>query len=70
MLDAGTPIAKVAKIVRWSTATRVRTAARYGHVTLNGLWGAVESISSTTMEEGDLANSTVLEATSATARAN
>jgi integrase len=45
MLNAGTPIAKVAKIVGWSPATMVRMAARYGHFSLNELRGAVESIS-------------------------
>ena len=34
MLNAGTPIAKVAKIVGWSPATMVRMAARYGHFSL------------------------------------
>jgi integrase len=47
MLNAGVPMAKVAKIVGWSTATMVRMAARYGHFTLNELRDAVESISST-----------------------
>jgi integrase len=46
MLNAGVPIAKVAKIAGWSTATMVRMAARYGHFTLNELRGAMESISS------------------------
>ena len=45
MLNAGIPIAKVAKIVGWSPATMVRMAARYGHFSLNELRGAVESIS-------------------------
>ena len=52
MLNAGVPIAKVAKIAGWSTATMVRMAARYGHFTLNELRGAVESISSTPFETG------------------
>ena len=51
-LNAGVPIAKVAKIVGWSTATIVRMAARYGHFTLNELRRAMESISSTTLEGG------------------
>ena len=46
MLNAGIPIAKVAKIAGWSTATMVRMAARYGHFTLNELRDAVDSISS------------------------
>jgi hypothetical protein len=50
MLNAGVPIAKVAKIAGWSTATMVRMAARYGHFTLNELRGAVESISRTPFE--------------------
>ena len=33
MLNAGVPMAKVAKIAGWSTATMVRMAARYGHFT-------------------------------------
>lgn len=45
MLDAGIPIAKVAKIVGWSPATMVRMAARYGHFNLEELRGAVDSIS-------------------------
>jgi hypothetical protein len=52
MLNAGVPMAKVAKIVGWSTATMVRMAARYGHFTLNELRGAMESISSTTIANG------------------
>lgn len=44
MLNAGVPIAKVAKIVGWSPATMVRMAARYGHFSLDELRGAVESI--------------------------
>jgi integrase len=47
MLNAGIPIAKVAKIVGWSPATMVRMAARYGHFSLDELRGAVESISAT-----------------------
>jgi hypothetical protein len=45
MLDAGVPIAKVAKIVGWSPATMVLMAARYGHFALEELRSAVESIS-------------------------
>ena len=45
MLDAGVPIAKVAKIVGWSPATMVRMAARYGHFAVDDLRSAVESIS-------------------------
>jgi integrase len=50
MLNAGTPIAKVAKIVGWSPATMVRMAARYGHFSLNELRGAVESINGAGIE--------------------
>jgi hypothetical protein len=59
MLNAGVPIAKVAKIVGWSTATMVRMAARYGHFTLDELRGAMENISSTNFAEGSLVNSRV-----------
>jgi integrase len=45
MLDAGVPLAKVAKIVGWSPSTMVRMSARYGHFSLDELRGAVASIS-------------------------
>lgn len=45
MLDAGVPIAKVAKIVGWSPATMVRMSHRYGHFALDELRSAVERIS-------------------------
>ena len=45
MLNAGTPLAKIAKIVGWSTSTMVQMSARYGHFTLDELRVAVESIS-------------------------
>jgi integrase len=45
MLDAGVPIAKIAKIVGWSPATMVRMSARYGHFDLEDLRLAVETIS-------------------------
>jgi integrase len=45
MLNAGIPLAKVAKIAGWRPSTMVRMADRYGHFTLNDLRGAVESIS-------------------------
>jgi integrase len=45
MLDAGVPLAKIAKIVGWSTSTMVQMSARYGHFTLDEMRGAVESIS-------------------------
>ena len=59
MLNAGVPIAKVAKIAGWSTATMVRMAARYGHFSLNDLRGAVESISGGGNEAGSLVLSPV-----------
>jgi integrase len=46
MLNAGTPIAKVAKIVGWSPSTMVKMAARYGHFTTEDLRDAMETISS------------------------
>jgi hypothetical protein len=61
MLNAGVPIAKVAKIVGWSPATMVRMAARYGHFSLNELCGAVESISGTGIGAGSLVKSPVPE---------
>ncbi len=54
MLNAGTPIAKVAKIVGWSASTMVLMAKRYGHFSLNDLREAVESISAS---QGTLAPS-------------
>jgi integrase len=59
MLNAGVPIAKVAKIVGWSPATMVRMAARYGHFSLNELRSAVESISGAGIEAGSLVFSPV-----------
>ena len=59
MLNAGIPIAKVAKIVGWSPATMVRMAARYGHFSLNELRDAVESISGAGIEAGSLVFSPV-----------
>lgn len=38
-------MAKIAKIVGWSTSTMVQMVARYGHFTLDELRGAVETIS-------------------------
>jgi integrase len=52
MLNAGIPIAKVAKIAGWSASTMVLMAKRYGHFSLNDLRGAVESISGTGIEAG------------------
>jgi len=50
--ERGGPIAKVAKIVGWSTATMVRMAPRYGHFTLDELREAMEAIGSITLEGG------------------
>jgi integrase len=44
MVEAGVPMAKIAKIVGWSTSTMVVMVARYGHFTLDELRGAVETI--------------------------
>jgi integrase len=54
MLNAGVPIAKVAKIVGWSASTMVLMAKRYGHFSLNELRSAVESISSPKLVMGEL----------------
>jgi hypothetical protein len=70
MLNAGVPIAKVAKIVGWSTATMVRMAARYGHFTLDELRGAMDRISSITIQAESPVNSPVSEEASANARVN
>jgi integrase len=56
MLDAGVPIAKVAKIVGWSAATMVRMAARYGHFALEDLRSAVETISRPGSQDGSPVN--------------
>lgn len=52
MLNAGVPLAKVAKIVGWSASTMVLMAKRYGHFSLNELRDAVESISNGKIEAG------------------
>jgi integrase len=70
MLDAGVPIAKVAKIVGWSAATMVRMAARYGHFALDDLRSAVETISRPGIREGSPVNPPVLENVSGGGRAN
>lgn len=59
MIDAGVPLAKVAKIVGWSSATMVRMAARYGHFSLEELRGAVEAISKSEISPGSLVFSPV-----------
>jgi integrase len=70
MLNAGIPIAKVAKIAGWSPATMVRMAARYGHFSLNDLRGAVESISGNGIELESPVFSPVSENTAKVNRAN
>lgn len=70
MLNAGIPIAKVAKIVGWSPATMVRMAARYGHFSLNELRGAVESISRAEIQAESPVFSPVSEFSSPKGRAN
>jgi integrase len=70
MLNAGIPIAKVAKIVGWSPATMVRMAARYGHFSLNELREAVESISQSGVKAGSPVFSPVSQAASAVKRPN
>jgi integrase len=70
MLNAGIPIAKVAKIVGWSPATMVRMAARYGHFSLNELRGAVESINGAGIEAGSPVFSPVSRETTEAKRPN
>jgi integrase len=70
MLNAGIPIAKVAKIVGWSGSTMVLMAKRYGHFSLNDLRGAVESISGTGIESGSPVKSPVSENSSEENRPN
>jgi hypothetical protein len=70
MLNAGIPIAKVAKIVGWSASTMVLMAKRYGHFSLNELREAVESISGTGIEAGSLVKSPVPEEKSESSRLN
>jgi integrase len=70
MLNAGVPIAKVAKIVGWSTATMVRMAARYGHFTLDELRGAMDSISSAGIQTESPVFSPVSEDASVVSRPN
>jgi integrase len=70
MLDAGVPIAKVAKIVGWSPATMVRMAARYGHFNLEELRSAVETISRAEIQEGSPVFPPVSTGVSGSGRAN
>jgi integrase len=70
MLNAGVPIAKVAKIAGWSPATMVRMAARCGHFSLNELRGAVENISGKKTHPESPVFSPVAEGSSEKGRAN
>lgn len=70
MLNAGVPIAKVAKIVGWSASTMVLMAKRYGHFSLNELRDAVESISKGGIDAQSLVNSPVREEDGEAARPN
>lgn len=70
MLNAGVPLAKVAKIVGWSASTMVLMAKRYGHFSLNDLRGAVESISGSGIDAGPLVFSPVSQDSSETSRPN
>lgn len=70
MLNNGVPIAKVAKIVGWSTSTMVLMAARYGHFSLNELRDAVESINGAGIEAGSLVFSPVSEGNTEAKRPN
>ncbi len=45
MLNAGVPIAKVAKIVGWSQSTMIAMSKKYGQFSTEDLRSAVESIS-------------------------
>jgi integrase len=70
MLNAGVPIAKVAKIVGWSPSTMVLMAKRYGHFSLNDLRSAVESISGGEIDAGSLVKSPVSEREPESSRPN
>ena len=61
MLNPGTPIAKVTKIVGWSASTMVLTTKCYGHFSLTDLRGAVESIGGAGIEAVSPVNSPVSE---------
>ncbi len=52
MLNAGVPLAKVAKIVGWSASTMVLMAKRYGHFSLNELRDAVEASATAKLKWG------------------
>jgi integrase len=70
MLNAGVPLAKIAKIVGWSASTMVLMAKRYGHFSLDELRGAVESISGNGIKAGSPVNSPVSIQTAGTNRPN
>ena len=52
MIAAGIPLPIIAKIVGWSAGTMAKMAARYGHFQMEGLRGAVETISSPKIDAG------------------
>lgn len=70
MLNAGVPLAKVAKIVGWSASTMVLMAKRYGHFSLNELRSAVESVSEGGIQAGSPVNSPVPESSPEAKRPN
>jgi integrase len=70
MLNAGTPIAKVAKIVGWADSTMVLMSKRYGHFSLNELRGAVESINGGGIQAESPVNSPVSGGASEMSRPN
>ena len=57
MLNAGLPLAKVAKIAEWRPSTMVHMAPRYGYFSLNDLRGAVDSIGGSAIEAKSKVNS-------------
>jgi integrase len=69
-LNAGVPIAKVAKIVGWSGSTMVLMAKRYGHFSLDELRDAVEGANRGKIDAGSLVFSPVSEGDQKTGRVN
>jgi len=70
MLNAGIPLAKIAKFVGRSASTKILMAGRYEHFPLDDLRGAVESISGNGIEAGSPVISPVSESTSGAIRPN
>jgi hypothetical protein len=52
MLEAGVPFSVVAKIMGWSTATTVRMARRYGHISEAAQREAVQAMNGEIFSEG------------------